>query len=329
MKIDVFNHVLPQRFIEAGGRTVDPNMAKRTGAIPTLWDMDARLKLLDAFDDVQQVISLAGPPIEVSAGPERSPELTRIANDEMAAICEAHRDRFPSFLASLPMNNPDEAVKELDRAIDQLGAAAVQIFSNVKGVPLDDPRFLPVFERAVAKDVALFLHPTRGSNFPDYQTETKSRWELWWAFGWPHETSVAMARMVLSGLFDRLPGLKVVTHHMGAMIPYFEGRITPGMDVIGERSAEEAPPDLKRPIIDYFKGFYADTALFGAAAATRCGLEFFGADQCLFASDCPFDPEGGARFLRDTIRILDGLDIAPSEREKIYTTNARKMLKLK
>jgi aminocarboxymuconate-semialdehyde decarboxylase len=83
----------------------------------------------------------------------------------------------------------------------------------------------------------------------------------------------------------------------------------------------------KRPV-DYFRMFHADTALFGARAATLCGLDFFGADQCLFATDFPFDPEGGELFVRDTIRVLDSLAIPETDRAKLYEANARRLLKL-
>ncbi len=108
---------------------------------------------------------------------------------------------------------------------------------------------------------------------PDYKHETKSHYEIWWTFGWPYETSVAMAHMVFEGLFDTYPNLKVITHHMGAMIPYFEGRVGPGWDQLGSRTSDQdytlLLKKLKKRPIDYFHMFYADTALFGARAATR------------------------------------------------------------
>ncbi len=329
MKIDVFNHVMPKKVMEKIAKeSSDREMVKRTSNIPTLWDIEARLRLVEKYDDLQQVISFASPPIEVSVGPDRSPELTGMANDEMAEICQKHKDRFPAFIASLPMNNPDAAMIEIDRVVDDLHTAGLQIYTNVAGLPLDDPRFLPIFERAVQRDLTIFMHPARGAGFSDYRSEKKSRYELWWAFGWPYETTVAMARMVYSGLLERLPGLRIVTHHSGGMVPYFEGRISPGLDVIGQRTVDEEYKPLKRPALEYFKKFFADTALFGALPATRCGYEFFGSKQLLFASDCPFDPEHGARFIRETIRVLDSLGLPAQELDDIYENNARRLLKI-
>jgi predicted TIM-barrel fold metal-dependent hydrolase len=97
------------------------------------------------------------------------------------------------------------------------------IFTTVNGVALDAPEFTEFFDTMVKREIGIWMHPARGANMPDYKTEAKSKYEIWWTFGWPYETSAAMARMVFSGFFDRWPTLKLLTHHMGAMAPYFEG----------------------------------------------------------------------------------------------------------
>jgi aminocarboxymuconate-semialdehyde decarboxylase len=247
----------------------------------------------------------------------------------MAELVLAHPTRFPGFIASLPLNHPDESVAELERAVTQLGALGVQLFSNVNGLPLDDPRFWPLFEAADRLRCPILLHPARGAGFADYVGETKSKYEIWWTFGWPYETSVAMQRLVFSRLFDRLPGIRILAHHLGAMIPYFEGRIGYGLDQLGARTADEDYGALlasmpRRPY-DYFKMFWADTAVFGSRAATECGLHFFGRDQVVFASDAPFDPEGGSLYIRETLKVIDALDIPETDRRKIYQHNAERL----
>ena len=334
MKIDIFNHVLPEIFFAEFLRLAPglKDMGKRSRNLSVIWDLDARFRMMDEFGaDYRQVISLASPPIESFAEPEVASVLAQMANDGMAEMVAHHRDRFPAFVAALPMNNPDAAMKELDRAVGQMGAVGVQLYSNAAGKPLDAPEFQPIFEELAKRDRAVFLHPARAGNFPDYLTEDRSKYEIWWTFGWPYETSVAMARLVFSGLFDRHPNLKIITHHMGAMIPYFEGRVGYGWDQLGTRTSDEDYEGLlksmkKRPL-DYFKMFYADTALFGAHAATECGLDFFGADRVLFASDTPFEPAPGL-YIRETIRVIDSLDINPLDRDKIYFKNARELLHL-
>lgn len=333
MKIDIFNHFFPPKYarevIEAG--LAGKDMGKRVRNVPTIADLDARFRVMDEFGEYCQLLSLPAPPMEVMAGPDKSPEFARIANDGLAELAAKYPDRFIGFVASLPMNNVDASLKEMDRACNGLGASGVQMYSNVAGRPLDEPEFVPLFERAAQRDVAIWIHPARGADFPDYKTEDKSKYEIWWTFGWPYETSVAMSRIVFSGLFDKFPNLKIITHHMGAMIPYFEGRVGYGWDVLGSRTSDVDYVSLlhsmkKRPI-DYFRMFYADTALFGGQAATRCGLDFFGVDHVLFASDVPFEPKPGL-YIRETIRCIEGLDIPAADKEKIYSGNARRLLKL-
>jgi aminocarboxymuconate-semialdehyde decarboxylase len=192
---------------------------------------------------------------------------------------------------------------------------------------------MPLFDLMAELDRPLWLHPARGADFPDYKSETKSHYEIWWTFGWPYETSVAMAHLVFAGLFDRLPSVKIITHHLGGLIPYFEGRVGPGWDQLGSRTSEVdytlLLKQLKKRPLDYFRMFYADTAVFGSQAATICGLKFFGADHVLFGSDSPFDPEKGSAYIRWTIDIINGLPITEEERHAIFEGNARRLLKLK
>ena len=334
MKIDVYSHLFPPAYFKRMCELAkDKGAIKRWLNVPVLYDIDARLRMMDEFPDQQQILTLSSPPVEFIAGPEDSPELARIANDGMAEICARHPDRFPAFVAALPMNNVAAALDEMERAIRQLGAKGIQVFTNVNGRALDEPEFWPIFERATRLyDVPVWMHPARGANFPDYLGEKKSKFEIWWTFGWPYETSAAMTRMVFSGFFDKLPDLRLITHHMGAMIPFFDGRVGPGLDQFGCRTSDEDYEGMlkrmaKRPI-DYFRMFYADTALCGSSAGIRCGLEFFGADRVLYATDCPFDPEGGPMFLRTIPQASESLNLAEDDKRKIYFGNALRLLKM-
>jgi predicted TIM-barrel fold metal-dependent hydrolase len=335
MKIDIFAHIFPKSYFDKMV-SVAPNgkdMHQRVRNVPSIVDLGERFRIMDMFNEYAQIICLGSPPIEVFGPPPISTNLARLANDGMAELVQKYPDRFPGFIASLPMNDPEGLLAEANRAIKDLGAVGVQIFTNVLGRPLTKPETMPLFDLMAKLDRPIWLHPARGADFPDYKSEPKSHYEIWWTFGWPYETSVAMAHLVFSGLFDQHPDIKIITHHMGGMIPYFEGRVGPGWDQLGTRTSDEDYTLLlkkleKRPL-DYFQLFYADTALFGAREATICGLKFFGAERVLFGSDTPFDPEKGSAYIRWTIEIIDSLDIKPAERQAIYESNARRLLKLK
>src|SRR3954451_6655118 len=280
---------------------------------------------MDALGDYRQVISLPNPPLEEIAQGETAQQLARVANDAMAGLVAQHPKRFPAFVAAISLDDVNAALKEAERAITQLGARGIQIFTNIAGHPLDEERFAPVFAAMSDHDLPIWLHPARTAAMPDYAAESKSRFEMWWCFGWPYETSVAMARLVFSGVFDRHPGLKIVTHHLGGgMIPFFDGRIGAGMDVLGARTSDEdyskIIPSLKRPHLDYFREFYADTALFGGSNGLPCGLDFFGADRVVFATDAPLGP------IAKTIAAVEALDLDPGAREKIMHGNAQRLL---
>jgi predicted TIM-barrel fold metal-dependent hydrolase len=334
--VDAFNHFFPRRYfekmLEVAGDQKD--IGKRVRGVPCLYDLDVRFEVMDQFrqHDYVQVLSLPSPPIELMADGAQALEMSRLGTDGMAELVARHPDRFVGYVSTLPMNDPEAAAREAERAFTEAGANGLQLYTNVRGKPLDLPEFLPVFEMAARHQKPILLHPIRGAEMPDYRTEDRSKYEIWWTFGWPYETSAAMARMVFSGLFDRLPGLKIVTHHLGAMVPYFEGRVGPGWDQLGARTSDEdlgaVLKRLKRRPLDYFKDFYADTAVFGSRAATVCGLEFFGPERVLFASDSPFDPEKGPGYIRDTMAVLESIELEPEARARINHRNAEKLFGL-
>jgi len=329
MKIDIFSHFVPPAFVEyllsyELGRKAVPRWQR----IRTLVDLDAHLRMMDSFDDYVQIPSCANPAIEAYGTPGETNEIAMRANDEMAKLCERHRDRFPSFVASLPMNDPDAAVEEAERAVRQLGAAGCLVYTNVLGTPISDRAYFPVFAKLAELDHPVWLHPIRGPEHADYVTESKSLHELWFTFGWPYETAVAMGRLIYAGLLDELPGIKIITHHLGGLVPYLEGKISMGFRQAGEGDLATNPvaveAGLEHPVADYYRMFYGDTAVGGIDKAFDCGLEFFGADHCVFASDAPFDPAGGAHLIRESMRLIDRL--APEMREKIYFGNAKDLI---
>ncbi len=334
-KIDMFNHIWPKafylRFKEVMPKMMD--ITRRSEMVPMMVDLDERFRVMDQFEGYCQILSLASPPLELAGSPAISTELARLGNDGMAELVNRHRDRFPGFIASLPMNDPDAALTEAERALSQLDAVGIQLYSNVAGKPLDSPAYRPLLELIARSGKPLWIHPARGANFADYKSEDRSQYEIWWAFGWPYETSVALARLVFSKIMDDLPDLRVIAHHAGGMVSFFEGRVGPGWDQLGTRTTSidysVLLKELKKRPVDYFRDFYADTATFGSRAAVVCALEFFGADHVVFASDAPFDPEKGPMYIRETIKVIDSLGLSAADRQKIYQDNAVRLTGIK
>ena len=332
--IDAFNHFFPKRFFEGFLDTpaARKDMGKRVRGIPALHDLGQRLAIVDSFADYSQVLSLAMPAIDRLWSPEQAPEWAKIGNDELAELAAKHSGHFPGYAASLPMNAPEAAVREAERALNN-GANAIQLHTNVDGAPLDEERFLPIFEVIEKSGKPILLHPIRTREMADYRNEKHSRYEINSVIGWPFETGAALARLVFSGVIDRFPDLKIITHHLGGIIPYFEGRVAHSWDQLGVRTSDEdyslILKRLKKRPFDYFKGFYGDTALAGARAPTICGISFFTPDHVLFASDCPFDPEKGKGYIRATIEVMESLDLPRADMEKICHGNAERMFGLK
>jgi aminocarboxymuconate-semialdehyde decarboxylase len=327
--IDIFTHIFPERYFAEMERSSASlgHLTRRFRAIPPLFDLDARFRQMDtAGAGYQQVISLPNPPIEDMVQGEAASQLARAGNDAMAELCAKHPDRFPAFAASVNLHDVEGAVAEAQRAIRDLGARGVQIYTNVAGRPLDDPRYAPIFALLAAEDLPIWLHPARTAAMTDYASEPKSRFEMWWCFGWPYETSVAMTRLVFAGLFDRHPALKIITHHCGGMIPYYDGRIDTGMAFLGSRTTDEdyskVLSSLKRPHLEYFRSFYGDTAMFGGSAGLKAGIDFFGVEHVVFATDAPLAP------IPETIAAVKSLGLSAAAAEQVFEGNARKLLKL-
>jgi predicted TIM-barrel fold metal-dependent hydrolase len=333
--IDAFCHFFPDGIFKAmsqtsGGTT---NVGKRMQGVRTIWDLDARMKMMEPFQDYTQVLSLGLPPLEAMAGPDKTPDLAKAGNDGLAALCAKYPDRFVGYVGALPMDNPPAAIKEAERILVNGDANGLQLHTNVNGHCLDEPQFLPIFEIAARTGKPICLHPARTADVPDFLAEKKSRYEIWTIFGWPYETSATMARLVFSGVMTKYPDIKILTHHLGAMIPFFDARMDTGWATLGSRTSDEdyshVLPSLGKPLMDCFRQFYGDTALCGSRAGTACGIEFFGADHVLFASDTPFGPDAGAGYIKSAIEVMNALDIPQSDKEKICYRNAVSFFGLK
>jgi predicted TIM-barrel fold metal-dependent hydrolase len=325
MRIDAYTHFIPQKFFDKLVASGYGDIGKRVQEVPCIYDLDIRRKVVDQFDDYAQILSYPMPPLEVFSKPDEIEQDAKLINDGFVEICAKYPDYFPGWVAQVPMTAPDAGVREAKRALNN-GALGVQIYTNIAGRPIDDPAFEPFFAAMNELNKPIWLHPARAANFPDYLSEKKSKYEIWWTFGWSYETAAAMARLVFSGIMDKYPNLKIITHHFGGIVPMLEGRIGPGWDQMGARTSDEdlgaVLKRLKKRPLDYFKhSFYADTATFGGVPAMHAGLAFYDLDKIVFASDCPFDPEKGTMYTRETLRILEEVDMPKADLEKIWHGN--------
>lgn len=323
--IDIFCHILPPKYKKALYKKAKPCFALvATDNNPALSDIDMRLRVMDKYEGLSQILTMGIPPLEYVVGPRDAIRLAMMANDEMAELVIKYPERFISAAAILPMNDMDAALRETDRAIKELGFKGIQISTSINGKPLDSPEFLGLYHKMEEYDLPIWIHPTRDWDVPDYPGEEKSKYKLFATFGWPYETTIAMARLVFGGVLEKCPNVKFITHHCGGMIPYFAARL--GIrTVYDEPNPEEG---LSKPAVEYLQTFYGDTALSGSSPGLMCGHAFFGTEHMLFASDYPYGgPRGELKLIR-TIESVNSMAIPQNDKEKIFHKNAESLLRL-
>jgi uncharacterized protein len=342
MKIDIFCHITPTKYLKALESKVPPAVSAELPSkwLPTLADLDARFKLMDRYPDMREVLTVANPPVETILNSQDAIDLSRLVNDEMAELIAKYPTRFVGAVACLPMNDVDAAIKEAERAVKTLHFNGIQLFTNVMGKQLDSPEFFPLYEKMCELDLPIWIHPffqhvgavaQTKEQFDQYRVFTGKKDPAWAmaraAFDLPAASALAMTRLVYGKVFDLYPTIKIITHHCGSMVPYLFNRITMHSLMFGEK--EKLDIGLKKPVPEYFKMFYADTALHGNVPALMCGYELFGADHILFGTDMPFGSESGLWPVRMTVDSVEKMPISAEERTKIYEGNAKKLLKLK
>jgi predicted TIM-barrel fold metal-dependent hydrolase len=330
--IDAYAHISPPRYTEFVRQKYPVMYNNMLGPCTPLYDMDHRFRIMDGYPGLLQVLTIGPvPPIEYFADEQQTVELARLANDEMAELLQKYRDRFVAAIALLPMNNPEAALKEADRAITELGFRGIYVHSNINGKPLDSPEFLPLWDKMAKYNLPIYIHPWRGEEFTDYPVESASKYGIASTFGWPYETTVAMVRFVFSGILEKHPGLKIVTHHCGGMIPYYQQRIYQHYGLASMRSGEASSfvKTLSQAPLEYFRLFYNDTAIHGNTYALMTAYDLCGADHIVFGADMPLgDHYFGARSYRQTIDAIEAMQITPEEKRKIFVDNALSLLRI-
>ena len=313
-----FREAIQSNAASQGGGTQPPPTMTADGQA-RLADLDTlRLQDMDTSGIDLQVISDLGSSLAPRSGDE-GVQLTRESNDQVAAACAAHPDRFAGF-ATLPMTEPGAAVEELERAVRSLGLKGAMIFGTTNGRFLDDPAFLPVLERAAALSVPIYLHPTtppapvREAYYSGLDPAvgfvlSTSGW------GWHSEVGIHALRLILAGVFDRLPTLQIIIGHMGEMIPFMLARIDDTLTPLAKQ--------LQRPVPDYFlRNFHITTSGFFTDPPLLLAMQVMGADRIMFSVDYPFSTNEQGR------AFLDHASLSPADKEKISHLNAERLLRL-
>ena len=321
--IDAYAHISPLKYTEFIREKFPIMYNNMLARCAPLYDLETRFRIMDKFPEVVQVLTIGPvPPIEHFANERQTIELAKIANDEMAELCVKYRDRFIAAIALLPMNNIDAALKETDRAIKDLGFKGIYVHSNINGKPLDAPEFLPLWEKIAKYDLPVYIHPWRSTEFSDYATEKESKYNIAGNFGWPYETTVAMTRIIFSGILEKYPNLKIITHHCGGMVSFYAGRIY-------QHYGNHRNLNLTKPPLEYYKMFYADTAIHGNTPALMLAHDFWGPDKLVFGADMPLgDFFWGGRSYRVTIEAINAMGITDEDKKKIFFDNAVKLLRI-
>lgn len=334
MKIDIFTHILPPKYKDALEKKLcssgSPPYLVWHETFRGLVDLETRFRVMDKYDDLVQVLTHTLPFLEAVVNPKDAVELAKMGNDELAELVEKYPDRFVAAIGNLPMNDIDAALNEVDRIVNDLHFRGIQICTNINGKPLDASEFMPLYEKMECYDLPILLHPMRLDSTPDYATEDVSKFDIYTIFGWPYDTSAAMTRLVFGHIPRKYPNLKFITHHCGAMIPYFEQRIASFYnyrEILG-KGRYNYNRGFTKPPLEYYKTFYADTALNGSARGLMCGYGFFGADHILFGTDMPYDSQNGHLIVRQTIDSIEQMEIPDSDKKKIFEDNAKKIMRL-
>ncbi len=313
-------HVLTPAFAAATrDLRAGPPPALRARMEPALLDMgEGRLRAMDEAGITLQVLSLVANGLD-KLPPDEAAALVRDANERVADAVRAHPDRFAGF-AVIALTNIDAAVEELYRARQSLGFAGVMLHGTTEGIFLDDERFEPVWAGIEALQVPVYLHPAPPplaveqayySGLPENMGHLLSIA----AWDWHSETGLHVLRMIISGLFDRHPGLQLIVGHMGENLPISIARTSSALDLMTMH--------LRRPVEEYFhRHFWVTTSGYFTVPAFQCALEVVGIDRMLFSIDYPFSSTTRGR------AFLNSLELTGEDLEKLASRNAEILLGL-
>jgi predicted TIM-barrel fold metal-dependent hydrolase len=297
----------PRVFTHDGVRIVQ--MGDWLRKIPPLYtDVDAKLAAMDGAGIAQTALSINDP------GPEwfgaDGPAVAQLLNDFVAGVARKHPTRFFG-LCVLPLQDMRASLTELDRCVRQLGMKGILLYTNLAGRFPDEPEFRPLFTRAVELDVPVLLHPAK-----PITTDFVKGYEMTSTLGNMFDNTIALTRLLMSGILDELPKLKLVCPHLGGTLPYIVGRLDHQVNVL-----KRGPRNLQRSPSEYLKSIWLDV-VSPLPLAVKFGHDFIGPDRLLYSSDHPWvEPQ----LIVDTVRAAG---LSASAEEKLFSLNARKLFRL-
>jgi aminocarboxymuconate-semialdehyde decarboxylase len=325
MNIDFHAHLYPEDYLikleasrgdvriernEKGERMI-LSMGTKVGPVTEeFFDIETRLDKIKENRVDMQILSTPHPGID-RFSPEESAEMSRVINNGLSKVVKKYPKNFQA-LAMLPLIDTKLALKELDRAILDLGLKGMCMLTNVAGKTSDSDFLHPVYERAQALGIPIFIHPTTPVG-----AQVMQEWRLAVILGFEFDVMLSATRLAYGGILERLPELNFVISHLGAGIPFLAGRIDRGYDdpTCGIKT--------KRPTSEYLKELYCDTVSF-YKPALMMAYEFYGADRMVLGSDFPLligDLPGA-------VPSIEEMDIPQQDKAKILGENVKRLLKL-
>lgn len=277
---------------------------------------NGRIANMDATGIDLQVISITSPGVQVLEA-ALATALAQQANDRLSQAVKKHPQRFVG-LATIAPQSPIDAAQEIERAMQQLGLKGILINSHTQGEYLDDQKYWPIFESAEANDAPIYLHPRTPS--PTMIAPFLDHGLYFAGWGFTIETATHALRLMMNGVFDHFPKLKIILGHMGEGLPYWLQRLD--NRYLLQVKIGAVPPMPKLPS-DYFKDhFVITTSGVTSHPALQHALAVLGADRILFAADYPYES------VEEAVAFMDSAPISNEDKHKIYQSNAEKLFKL-
>src|SRR4030042_4896035 len=313
---DGYSHFLPKTFVEALILAYPTDELRGLTGLDYFSDLESRVRVLDKFTIDRQILTLARANIWINMPMDIALKMTCIANDTLSRASQKFPDRFIP-VGTLPMLS-EAFMPEFDRCIEELGMVGIQVFSNIEGKFLDDPEFRWFFSKANGTRIPVGVQP-------QVQREWSPEFALDKILGWPFDTSLVMSRLVFSGIMEEYPYLRIITHHMGGMIPFFSERIKGSYE--GRELFTNAKfVSLTKDPIEYFRRFYGDTVLNGSVHGFECGYKFLGPEHIVFGTDYPFGPQKGERWIEGALQQIKVTDLPQTEKTQILGGNLKRLI---